>query len=373
MQSKHSTTERNSSSHKSLRDAALDYIERGWPVLPLHNPTTTGCSCGDSRCQRVGKHPRIANGYRAATTDRAQIIRWWTKWPDANIGIVVGPACGMVVVDVDGPKGIRALFKLLGTKTLPDTLTTLTGRININGNRVGAHLYYALPEGLSLKNTNGALGEGLEVKVNGYVVAPPSRHASGLTYKWRKSDALLLPAPDWITTGSFDPGEDYSHDDSGPIPEGRRDNTLYRLGKRLRWSGLSETEVELELLKVNTDRCEPALDLDHVQQIAANVFTYSNEESLLDKAWARVQSASIATRREKFIALAQELQKLRPGKEIFLAVKPLSLLLGCSTRQVTSLIRWAMRHDIVERMGDYIPHVKPYGYRVTGQNESMPH
>jgi hypothetical protein len=103
---------------------------------------------------------------------------------------------------------------------------------------------------------------------------------------------------------------------------------------------------------------------DEVQQIVANVFTYANSESDLIKAWRTVNEAGCSTRRDKFVALAQELQNLHPERLIFLAVKALAPLLECTPREVSSLCAWAVRHEIIEKVGTYVPHVMPQRYRV---------
>jgi len=90
--------------------AALAYAVAGWPVVPLHTPTSTGgCSCGRAACASAGKHPRTRHGFRDASTDPARITAWWRRWPDANVGVRTGE---LVVLDVDGPAGARALAEL---------------------------------------------------------------------------------------------------------------------------------------------------------------------------------------------------------------------------------------------------------------------
>ena len=90
----------------TMMEHALGYSARGQPVLPLHWPENGVCSCGNPNCGRSSaKHPLTPNGLKDATTNPEQIRNWWTRWPDANIGIVTGKVSGIVVVDVDAGKG----------------------------------------------------------------------------------------------------------------------------------------------------------------------------------------------------------------------------------------------------------------------------
>ena len=167
--------------------AALLYASMGWPVLPLHAPTRTGCSCRRSSCSSVGKHPRLRNGVYDATTDLDRIEQLWMRWPDANVGIATG---AIVVIDVDGHlgrTGIEELQELNGG--LPRTCAVATGR--------GFHLYFDAA-GLQLGNGASALPPGVHVRgYGGCVAAPPSRHPSGCRYRWIRGSAPAA-LPDWL-------------------------------------------------------------------------------------------------------------------------------------------------------------------------------
>jgi hypothetical protein len=130
--------------------AALAYAEQGYDVLPLD-----------------GKEPRTRHGHKGAKKERAAIRQWWTRNPDANIGIAIPP--GVVVLDVDPRNG--GSRDALGS--LPDTPTARTG----GG---GHHAWFKLPAGVQVK----PLGKGIDIKANGYVVAPPSIHPNGEAYAW---------------------------------------------------------------------------------------------------------------------------------------------------------------------------------------------
>src|SRR6266542_5533348 len=94
-----------------LQAAALRYAEQGWAIFPVHWPQDGQCSCQDPQCPSPAKHPRTDHGFHEATTDAATIARWWTQWPDANIGHVPGQS-GHLVTDIDSLEGQAAAQRL---------------------------------------------------------------------------------------------------------------------------------------------------------------------------------------------------------------------------------------------------------------------
>jgi hypothetical protein len=185
-----------------LRDAALGYASRGIPVLPLHYPLPhhgglpvpgdqpstlgTGCSCRDPGCGQVGKHPLgslVPHGVKDATPNRARILAWWSRHPQANIGLVTGHRFD--VLDVDGPQGAQAIRTLAATHGLHSS-----GPLVRTGG--GGWHYYLAPAGLG--NTRPWDLEHVDWRGRGgYVVAPPSRHASGHPYHWVDGRDLSTP------------------------------------------------------------------------------------------------------------------------------------------------------------------------------------
>lgn len=158
---------------------ALLAISKGWPVFPLHSSIDGVCTCKEgANCGNRGKHPRIKNNLLQATTDEEQIREWWTKWPNANVGIATGPA-GLVVIDIDIPKsdaegdevsGLDAWDCLLmeAGVTEPRTYEVLTPSD-------GLHIYWLANESFPVKTVAGQLGKGLDVRaVNGSITAAGS-------------------------------------------------------------------------------------------------------------------------------------------------------------------------------------------------------
>jgi len=206
-----------------LRDAALGYASRGIPLLPLHYPVAqlrsaraagdgrvvapevwTGCSCGDRACGQVGKHPLgslVPHGLREATTNRARVLAWWTRHPLANIGLATGHRFD--VLDLDGPEGVAALraFARQHHLELP-----AGGPVVRSGRPQAGWHYYLARAGLGRRR--GLLDQVDYQGPGAYVVAPPSRHASGLAYRWvRDLDHPLPQLPGPLRTELTRPAE----------------------------------------------------------------------------------------------------------------------------------------------------------------------
>lgn len=174
----------------NMAKAALNYARAGLPVFPL---------------QPQGKAPLIKQGLYAATTDEQHIIRWWRRFPQANIGIPTGQPSGRIVLDVDprhgGLDSLEHLQRVLQQRTAHlghPKVTLLATRLQRTGGG-GLHLVFSRRADLEqpLRNAVRFAGYGgLDLRgEGGYCVAAPSRHSSGGIYQWL-NDAPLLPFPD---------------------------------------------------------------------------------------------------------------------------------------------------------------------------------
>lgn len=177
-------------------DAAIVYARRGWAVFPCHNPTASraGCSCGHLDCSSPAKHPRVAGGLNSATTEEAQLRRWWARWPHANVGVRTGAVSGIVVIDIDPDHGgERSLGILLAEHgSLP------AGRVVRTGSG-GRHLWFRHPGGVVRNDAGRRLGPGLDIRGDGgYVIAPPSRHRTGRSYVVESQPTGLPDLPEWL-------------------------------------------------------------------------------------------------------------------------------------------------------------------------------
>jgi hypothetical protein len=224
-----------------------------------------------------------------ATTDQGRIRKWWSRWPDANIGILTGAESGLVVVDVDnksGKKGsdnLAALAALHGG--LPETLTATTGN--------GEHLFFKHP-GVAVKNAVSKIADGVDVRADrGYVVAAPSLHANGKRYTWKNADQSPADLPDWLLemlrenkeiTNRMQNEERMETEEHAPstedsnIYQGERNQKLFTLGCSLRGQlAMQDGEIVDRLLLYNMAKCIPPLDEKEVLLIAASVCKHPPE------------------------------------------------------------------------------------------------
>jgi hypothetical protein len=186
----------------TLRDAALGYASRGIPVLPLHYPSPPRRPPARSRRPRAcggdrllvsgsGLQPArqaplgalVPHGVKDATTNRARILAWWTRHPQANIGMATGHLFD--VLDVDGPAGEHAIRELAAEHGLVSS-----GPLVRTGG--GGWHFYLAPTGLGNVHPAGLARVDWRGR-GGYVVAPPSRHASGQAYQWMARRDLDAP------------------------------------------------------------------------------------------------------------------------------------------------------------------------------------
>ncbi|MFK7826136.1 MAG: DUF3987 domain-containing protein [Oligoflexales bacterium] len=249
---------------KNGLECAFSFAKRGWPVLPLHYPLQNGeCSCGKKDCSRNGKHPMTKNGLKDATSGSQLIQQWWMKSPKANVGILTGKASGLVVLDVDprhgGDQSLLEIEQEFGS--LPSTLKVKTGG-------QGWHYYFKHP-GTKISNKTN-IRPGLDIRGDGgYVVAPPSKHASLQDYKWVENNAEIADLPLWLY--ELIVGNSYSNlpsktENPGFAP-GCRNSSLTSVAGFLRNKGLDSSAIANALEALNEKLCDPPLPKSELAQI----------------------------------------------------------------------------------------------------------
>jgi len=244
---------------------ALRYASANLKVLPLHSVVKGQCTCGKTKCESAGKHPRLSNGAHGASSDPATITAWLERWPGCNLGITLD---GYVVIDVDprhsGDISLENLIREHGQ--LPATSTQATG----GG---GRHYLFKQRNGARYK---GGLGGGVDLKhgPGQFIVVEPSMHASGNAYYWLDEEGpheggAIAEAPEWLTgKAELKTGAQMPPPSSEQIPAGGRNAFIYERCRRLRDLSFRQEEIEAAAQAINSARCTPPLTPDEVHTIA---------------------------------------------------------------------------------------------------------
>jgi hypothetical protein len=147
-------------------EAALAYAARGLPVFAVG----------------LDKAPLTRRGFLDASTDAEEVARAFDR-ADVAIGARTGQVSRLAVLDLDKKHGdpehlLDELSQRVGFDPPPTAISRTGGG--------GLHLFFRLAPGQIVKSANGRLRLGADVKgEGGYVIMPPSPHASGNLYRWR--------------------------------------------------------------------------------------------------------------------------------------------------------------------------------------------
>lgn len=286
--------------------AAIEYARLGWYVLPLwwpdasapssvspptsKNPTGRvlgGCACRVPTCPSPGKHPigpLVGEGKDNASNDVGVVAGWFSRYPGANVGIATERS-GIIVLDVDVAEGKpgRASLAQIDSQLTP-TRSAMTG----SG---GLHAVFQRPADVEAFTRIGAL-PGLDIIGDGYIVAAPSRHKSGGTYRW--NNALPLTPMPAVLRELRRARVDVTAADVGTakIGEGGRNAAMFRLGASIRATGVDRDAVRAVMVLENARRFDPPLPDDEVEQLVNKVMRHAKADR--DVAMGSVVSAEFS-------------------------------------------------------------------------------
>jgi hypothetical protein len=255
---------------ESHLSAALLLAQQSFSLLPLHSISSDGtCTCNREDCDRPGKHPRTLNGSKDATRDKVTIQAWWKQYPRANIGIATGIAANLIVLDVDLKSGgLESLQKLEAQHG------SLEAHRQVTSGGGGKHFYFQAAE-IPIKNCVGFL-PGLDIRgKGGYIVAPPSLHASGKRYAWG-NELSIQQMPAWLIALISLPASCPKTEESTHIPEGKRNSTLLSIAGFLKAKGLCQATIQQLLPHINQLACNPPLPEAEVCSLAAGMARYES-------------------------------------------------------------------------------------------------
>lgn len=264
-----------------ILDQALDYVRRGWAILPCRAQTILD---EDGKEVAKAKAPYTENGYKDASQNEKVIRGWWGRWPNALIGVSTGPS-GLLVVDLDNKHGIDGVANFTEVCAahggVPKTFTVRT-------QSGGKHLYFKRLDGVDVPSKNGWL-PGVDVRADtGYIIAPPSRVVGGGAYEVEELRAIE-DAPHWIIEALRNPyWSDKPKGDKKPFsgqvtpyavavlkgeletvatcPDGCRNDTLNTCAFRL-WGWVAGGELAEDEIQDCLERAAEACGLGQVEAL----------------------------------------------------------------------------------------------------------
>ncbi len=138
------------------------------------------------------KRPMTPRGFYDASSDPALVSEWWTRWPDALIGIPTGERSGLVVLDLDAPgehkaDGLVSFAGIRAGRDLPPhpVVRTRSG---------GEHHYFSNQSPRQVRNRASKMAPGVDQRgQGGYVIVPPSPGYTPIDDTWPPP-----PPPPWL-------------------------------------------------------------------------------------------------------------------------------------------------------------------------------
>lgn len=224
---------------------ALNYLKLGLSIIPL---------------EPKGKKPLIKwEEFQKRKATEQEVIEWFKKWPNANVGVVTGIIGSVVIIDLDGPEGLQQAARL----NISSSIQSITGN--------GKHLWFKNDP--RIQNAV-RIFPGIDIRAEaGFVVAPPSIHENRKRYRWLRplnikelpefpKELLKMANSSYISKGTVGKEEGWITNRHEPgwiakaleeMKDGNIDNTLTSILGRLRHDGWSASDAQV-LLGVHADR-----------------------------------------------------------------------------------------------------------------------
>lgn len=245
-------------------EAAVRYAALGLSVFPVN-----------------GKVPITPHGFKDATCDTTQMHLWWDVAPEVEphgIAIATGNQFAIAVLDIDPRNGGDDSLEQLARDglVLPDTPMVLTG----GG---GRHYYFSIPRGIPFAGRS-AIRAGIDLKADGgYVVAPPSVHASGKSYVFDLAadlDVPLSPMPNALLAIINEVRSSKTGDVAKPgpktladaYPEGTRHGFLLSALGTMRRKNFSREAVLAAIREENRVKCKPPFTDAELVGLVGDIF-----------------------------------------------------------------------------------------------------
>ena len=188
--------------------AAVRYAALGWPVCvgahtPSHAERPDGflrsCSCDRLGCPSPGSHPVSPAWQSVASADPDLVAHWWAATPAANVILPTGRMFD--VLDVPAGVGVSALSTMERTGVRPGPVAISSGGrahffVRSRGAPADEFEWWSCHLDCLPEEVADVAGLRWHCR-DSYVLAPPSRSATGPQARWLR-DPAAYELPDGV-------------------------------------------------------------------------------------------------------------------------------------------------------------------------------
>jgi hypothetical protein len=249
----------------SFKDIAEPLIAKGIPVTPVRPGT---------------KRAFLPDFPTTATTDIDQIYVWDRQYPDHGVACVArAEEGGIFVWETDSPDVLPRVMRDTGHDALKEINTFRVRSRPGRGHTYFKHNSITLAT-LPNLSQGYVIGQDWSLRTNReYCVGAGSLHPdTGQPYT-ALNDLPLVEAPDWLIQWWLSqkiqptkPGTDATpRNERGKIVHGNIHSFMLSQAGRMRRAGLTAEEIEVALLRIVHEQCEPPIDDEKVRTMAYSV------------------------------------------------------------------------------------------------------
>ena len=186
---------------KRLQDA-LNYHAEGYNVIPIPKPGQQVTGILDAEASSKNADGKSAKGYgpwgelQSQSQTLEDVERRFQDKEDCNIAILTGTVLGILAFDIDGEEAQNHFDKMIETLGDPQIADAIRNTMQTRtGGSYGRHIILRVDplefesDGDCIRTTTlwGGNSGHSEIKLKGeggYIIAPPSLHASGKRYEF---------------------------------------------------------------------------------------------------------------------------------------------------------------------------------------------
>lgn len=260
----------------TFSEIATPLIAMGVPITPVRPGT---------------KRAFLPDFPTTASINPIQIEEWNKLYSDHNAACVARAEDGGVWFwEVDSPDVMTRIKKDTGH----EATEIITFKVRSRQGR--GHFYFrhnGRSKTLGNISQTYVLGQDWSVRTNReYVVAPGSIHPdTGLPYQALNFGTPIAEAPDWLIDWLLSQkiqklsapqgasSTDAPRNDGGKVPHGSIHGYMLTQAGKLRALGLGQPEIEVALLRLVHDNCEPPIDDSKIVQMSKSICNFAAGEN----------------------------------------------------------------------------------------------